>query len=69
MIVNFKITAEAETQEEVRDQLNDLALAIIREAQPSTGTLYWECTADVITGSRQEGFRGRMSFVYHPEGE
>lgn len=66
MIVKFKLEAEAETQEEVRDQLEELAVEIIRQTTPGDG-LVWECTAEVITGSRQEGFKGRISFAYNPQ--
>lgn len=66
MITNFKIQAIGETQEEVQDQLEQLAVDIIGRVSPGNG-ISWECTAEIVTGSRQEGYKGRISFVYRGE--
>lgn len=66
MITKFKLEAEGETQEEVSDQMSDLAVQIIGKISPGDG-LNWECTAEVVTGSRQEGYKGRMNFVYRDD--
>lgn len=71
MITRFRIEGKAADQEELREELQNVAVEVMNRLrvgyeQGSTTMIEWECTQDVIAG-KPGNYNGRVIFVYRGE--
>lgn len=67
MISHFRVAGSAPTRDEVIDKLTEIFNKVV-ELSPDQPAGEWECTSDVVEKS-ENGYRGRMTFQFHPERE
>lgn len=72
MITRFRIEAEAETQEEVMQELETAVVAALKGIDSVTIATRpkgkWECTQqNAIVAEDDETWEGRMVMKFHPE--